>query len=59
MKINAQSRFKEGTRDNLLDVDYIKITRNNFTRNKFKLIHTLNEVSHNVLKMKVDFSKVQ
>lgn len=38
---------------------FIKITRNSFIINTFKLIHTLNKISHNVVKMKVDFLKVQ
>lgn len=38
---------------------FIQITRNNFIINKLKMIYTLNKISHNVLKMKVDFFKVQ
>lgn len=55
--ISFQRRYKRSFTRCVLH--FIKITRNNFMRNKFKLIHALNKVSHNVLKMKVDFSKVQ
>lgn len=55
--ISFQRRYKRSFTRCVLH--FIKITRNNLTRNKFKLIHTLNKVSHNVLKMKVDFLKVQ
>lgn len=55
--ISFQRRYKRSFTRCVLH--FIKITRNNFIRNKFKLIHTLNKVSHNVFKIKVDFLKVQ
>lgn len=55
--ISFQRRYKRSFTRCVLH--FIKITRNNFIRNKFKVIHALDKVSHNVLKMKVGFSEIQ